>query len=135
MADVQAREGRVAMARPSWDHYFLDIATAVAARGDCSRARHGAVIVRDHRIVATGYNGTEPGGKSCLAGDCPRASSGVVSLTPDYSNCIASHAEQNAIAYGRIEEMRGATLYITGQPCDMCLKLISAAGIVRVVYS
>lgn len=121
--------------RPSWDTYFLNIARTVSTRGDCSRAQHGAVIVRDNRILATGYNGTEPGGKSCLNGDCPRAQSDTPSLYPDYSNCIASHAEHNAIAFGRYEEMRGATIYITGQPCDMCQKLIRAAGIVRIVHA
>lgn len=123
------------MTRPDWDTYFLTIARSVSLRGDCTRAQHGAVIVSDSRIIGTGYNGTEPGGKSCLRGECPRASSDVAHLAPDYSNCIASHAEQNAISYARFEEMRGATIYITGEPCDMCRKLIRAAGIVRVVYA
>lgn len=123
------------MTRPDWDTYFLNIAHAVAARGDCTRAQHGAVIVRDRRIIATGYNGTEPGGLSCLAGDCPRASSDTPSLHPDYSNCIASHAEHNAISYARHEEMRGATIYLTGPPCDMCAKLIRAAGITNIRYA
>lgn len=123
------------MSRPDWDTYFLTIARVVAARGDCTRARHGAVIVRDNRVIATGYNGTAPGSPlSCLAGDCPRAQSAVPHLTPDYSNCISSHAEHNAIAFARYEEMRGATLYLTGPPCDSCTKLICAAGIARIVH-
>lgn len=120
--------------RPGWDDYFLDIAEAVAARADCRRAQHGAVIVKDRRIVSTGYNGSPAGGASCLAGECPR---GLLSMAEipanhaDYSNCIALHAEQNAIAYAR---ERGDTIYITGQPCDMCWKLIAAAGIRRIVW-
>jgi len=120
--------------RPDWDDYFLALATAVSARADCTRAQHGAVIVgTDRRVVSTGYNGGPSGGASCLEGECPRAFSDVPSLTPDYSNCIALHAEQNAIAYADYGRTHGGTIYITGQPCDMCVKLIRAAGIERVV--
>jgi dCMP deaminase len=119
--------------RPDWDTYFLGIARAVAARGDCLRVQHGAVVVKDHRIVATGYNGSPPGGPSCLAGECPRAASDTPHNYPDYSNCIALHAEQNAIAYAGTHS-RGAEIYITGPPCDMCMKLIKAAGILNVWY-
>lgn len=123
--------------RPDWSEYFLGIARAVAARADCRRAQHGAVIVdRERRIISTGYNGSPPGGDSCLAGKCPRgllSSEEIAHLSPDYSNCIALHAEMNAIAYaGR--DTRGATIYITGPPCDMCSKLIAAAGIRDIVY-
>lgn len=121
--------------RPDWDEYFLAIAKAVSARADCRRAQHGAIIVQNHRIVATGYNGAPAGAGSCLAGDCPRGlltSEQVAHLTPDYSNCIACHAEQNAIAYASRADTEGAVIYITGAPCDMCSKLIKAAGIVSV---
>lgn len=122
--------------RPDWDTYFLNIAEAVALRGDCQRARVGVVIVDpSQRIVATGYNGTPSGGASCLAGDCPRAVSGVPGNTPDYSNCIALHAEQNAVAYATWHQTRGGTAYLSGGklPCDMCWKLLLAAGVVRIV--
>lgn len=121
--------------RPGWDAYFLAIATSVSARADCIRAQHGAVIVRNRRIISTGYNGSPAGGASCLAGECPRGLLSKAELPPnhaDYSNCIALHAEQNAIAYAREP---GDTIYITGEPCDMCTKLIKAAGIERVVYA
>jgi dCMP deaminase len=120
--------------RPSWDDYFLVIAQAVARRADCTRAQHGAVIVKDRRIVSTGYNGSPVGGASCLKGECPRGLLSKEQLAPntaDYSNCIALHAEQNAIAYAR---ERGDTIYITGAPCDMCSKLIKAAGIETVIH-
>lgn len=128
--------------RPGWDQYFAGIARAVSERADCRRARHGAVIVKNHRIVSTGYNGGPSGGPSCLAGECPR---GLLSRTQepgvstggkgsqDYSNCVAIHAEANAIIYGDRDDMRGATLYVTGTPCDGCTKLIKGAGIVRVL--
>src|SRR5262249_39224816 len=126
------RKGNSVADRPDWDEYFSMLARAVSVRADCRRARHGAVIVKDHRIVATGYNGSPAGGPWCLAGECPRGLQAQSS--PDYSNCIALHAEQNAIAYANHADTEGATIYITRKPCDMCMKLIVAAGIVDVVY-
>ena len=123
------------VARPGWDEYFLAVAKAVAARADCTRAQHGCVLVdADHRIVSTGYNGTPPGDlRSCFAGDCPRSSSDVAPGAGDYAECIALHAEQNAVANaGRL--LRGCTAYITGAPCSMCAKLLAAAGVTRIVH-
>lgn len=124
--------------RPSWDEYFLGIADAVAARGDCSRRQVGAVVVdKDNRIVSTGFNGSYPGGPSCLAGECPRADSDA----PPFSSydtgpgaCIASHAEANALLYAGRNGTKGSVLYITCQPCDGCLKLIKASGVKKVVW-
>jgi dCMP deaminase len=127
------------MTRPDWDTYFAAIAVAVSARADCRRARHGCVIVDDQqRIVSTGYNGSPVGDeRSCLAGDCPRglmSTDEVRHNAADYSNCIALHAEANAVAYGDGARMRGGTAYITGPPCDMCAKLLAAAGLTRIVH-
>lgn len=121
------------MSRPDWHTYFVGIARAVAARADCTRARHGAVIVDAHRrIISTGYNGSPPGSPlSCLEGDCPRAHKTFEQQPANsggYEDCIALHAEQNAIANAR-SELRGGTIYITGPPCPMCAKLIAAAGL------
>lgn len=124
--------------RPGWDRYFLSIARAVSARAECLRAKHGCVIVDvDHRIVSTGYNGSPAGeDASCLKGDCPRAASGVPSLSPyeGAGRCISLHAEQNAVAYGDWNRMRGGTAYITGAPCESCTKLLQAAGVERIVW-
>lgn len=122
--------------RPDWDHYYMGIAIAVAARGDCIRARHGAVIVKNHKIVSTGYNGTPAGDeRSCGAtGQCPRA------LDPnsehskgDYDLCWATHAESNAIIRADWEELKGSAIYVTGKPCPGCSKLIASAGIERMI--
>jgi dCMP deaminase len=134
------------MSRPGWDDYFVGIAAAVAERADCRRRRIGAVIVdEDRRIVSTGYNGAPSGSGSCLAGDCPRGLSDVPSFTAgnqNHSDCISLHAEQNAIAWADRSRTKGATIYIfqldlppgtSCPPCDMCSKLIKAAGIERVV--
>lgn len=126
------------MNRPSWDDYFLGIADAVAARGECTRRQVGAVVVDvDHRIVSTGYNGAAPGAPSCLDGACPRATSGVAAFSSYDTGpgaCIAVHAEANALLYAGVDGARGATLYLTCAPCDGCQRLINAAGIERVVY-
>lgn len=123
--------------RPGWDDYYLGIARAVARRGDCTRAQHGAVIVNDQRIVATGYNGTPPGDdRSCgTTGQCPR------NLDPharhsegQYDQCWATHAEANALMRAEWGALTGATIYITGQPCPGCTKLIASAGIARTIW-
>jgi len=114
----------------------------VATRADCRRRQCGAVIVKDHRVVSTGYNGAPAGDqRSCLDGECPRGRLTIEEMpgyeqgNNDYANCIAIHAEPNAIAYANRADTEGATIYLTGAPCDMCSKLIKAAGIKRVVWS
>jgi len=123
--------------RPGWDQYFLGIAEAVSARADCSRRKVGAVVVRENRIVATGYNGTSPGAPGCLAGACPRATSDVEpgsSYDTGPGRCIAVHAELNAILYAGIDGCKGSTLYVTSKPCEGCMKLISAAQISTLIW-
>ena len=121
--------------RPSWDRYFMDIAEVASRRSNCSRRRVAAVIVRDHRVISTGYNGTPRGVRNCCDGGCPRCASDVPSGTA-ISECLCSHGEENAIvqaAYNGIM-LKGATLYTTFSPCLLCAKMIINAGIVEVVY-
>lgn len=123
--------------RPTWDDYYLNIAKAVSARGDCVRAQHGAVVVKDHKIVSTGYNGTPAGDeRSCgSTGQCPRALDQTAQHAKgEYDLCWSTHAEANALLRASWGDLLGATLYITGQPCPGCSKLIASAGIERVVY-
>lgn len=122
------------MTRPTWDAYFLGIAQAVAARADCSRRKVGAVVVKDRRVRGTGYNGAPAGHTGCIS--CPRRISSVEpgsSYDTGAGACVAVHAEANALLYCNREDLIGATLYITADPCDGCLKLIRAAGVTRVV--
>ncbi|EFC86482.1 deaminase [Parafrankia sp. EUN1f] len=123
--------------RPDWDTYFLDIARAVAARGDCTRRQVGAVLVKGSRVRSTGYNGTAPGRPGCLAGACPRGRKTTVEVPAGspYDDCIATHAEANALLYadGR-QDTEGSTLYLTTEPCAWCQKLIRAAGVAQVVW-
>ena len=126
---------------PSWDDYFLGIATAVAARAKCTRRRVGAVLTIDHRIIATGYNGAAPGEPDCLEGACPRGQLDydAVPGLGDYDRpgtpgfCIAIHAEVNALLFST-RDTKGATAYITDPPCPGCRKALAAAGIVRAVW-
>ena len=117
--------------RPSWSDYFLDIAVAIAKRSDCERDKVGAVIVKERRIRASGYNGSPagyPGCKSCPRRTAPKGS------TQSYDNCVALHAEQNAIIYCDRADMDGATIYVTRMPCITCMKLIMGSGIVTAVW-
>ena len=114
--------------RPDWDNYFLDIAFAVAERSTCDRAHVGAVLVRDRRILTTGYNGAPSGLPHC---------DDVGHLMVD-GHCVrALHAEQNAIIQAALHgiSIGGATAYVTHQPCLTCAKMLINSGIVRVVYA
>lgn len=124
------------MSRPSWDSYFMGIAYAVSARADCERRKVGAVVVKDRRIRATGYNGAPAGAPGCST--CPRGTSQVLpgsSYDTGPGVCVAIHAEANALLYCDREDLHGATLYITTNPCDGCLKLIKATGVKRIVWN
>ncbi len=118
--------------RQSWDDYFLDLARATSTRATCSRRKHGAIIVQDRRIVATGYNGGPSGYPHCEDGGCPRAASNAPQ-GHDYEACIAIHAEANALLFASPQERSGATLYCTGAPCFGCAKLIANSGVAEVV--
>ena len=121
--------------RPDWDTYFMDIAQVVKRRGNCLRRQVAAIIVRQHRIISTGYNGTPSGIKNCYEGGCPRCASDVPS-GENLGDCICAHAEENAIVqaacYG--VALQGATLYCTDSPCLLCAKMIITAGIREVIY-
>ena len=112
----------------------MDIALVVASRSNCSRRHVAAVIVKDQRIISTGYNGTPRGIKNCDEGGCPRCNSDVPS-GHSLGECLCSHAEENSItqaAYHGIA-VKDATLYTTYSPCLMCAKMIINAGIKEVV--
>ncbi len=121
--------------RPGWDQYFMEIAKVVALRSNCRRRQVASVIVKDHRIISTGYNGTPRGIKNCDEGGCPRCASDAPS-GKNLGECICSHGEENAIvqaAYHGIS-VKDSTLYTTFSPCLLCAKMIINAGIKEVVY-
>ena len=125
----------IAVRRPGWDTYFMNIARVVKTRGNCLRRQVAAVIVKDRRIISTGYNGTPSGIRNCYEGGCPRCASAVRSGV-NLGECICAHAEENAIIqaahYG--VQLKGSVLYSTESPCLLCAKMIISAGIKKVVY-
>lgn len=121
-----------------WDKRFMELTEQVATWSSCFKEDRqvGAVIVRDKRILSTGYNGAPEGVKSCKEkGECLRIKNGILSAK-NLETCYSVHAEQNAIvSAARLGvKLDGATLYCTHQPCIICAKLIVNAGIKRVVY-
>ena len=122
--------------RPSWDEYFMELVDTIKKRSTCIRRQVGAIIVKDNRILTTGYNGAPSGLHHCIDMGCIREKLGVPS-GERHELCRALHAEQNAMIqaskYGI--NIDGATIYITTQPCMICAKMIINAGIKRVVYS
>jgi len=120
--------------RPSWDQYFVEIAQQVATRSTCLRRHVGAVIVRDKRILCTGYNGPPRSLPHCNETGCLREQLGIPS-GQRLDLCRALHAEQNAIIQAALHGVstEGSTIYVTHQPCFTCAKMIINAGIVRIV--
>lgn len=118
--------------RPTWDETWLQVAKAVAERSLCTRRKVGAVIVTAaNRPVSTGYNGPPAGlelGSSCRE-FCPR----VANKTADYNNCVAIHAEANALLFASRSQYEGGTIYVTHICCYDCAKLIANSGLARVV--
>lgn len=122
--------------RPSWHQYFLTITRNVAERSTCTRAKVGAVIVRDKNILATGYNGAPAGMPHCIDAGClvytSRTPTGEVE-----ENCFRTiHAEINAIAQAAKNgaSIRDADIYITHTPCIHCVKVLINTGIKRIFY-
>jgi dCMP deaminase len=120
---------------PNWDQYFFEFAKTASLRSNCLRAHVGAVVVdRDKRIVASGYNGTPSGIKSCMErGTCYRVQNNIPSGT-QYETCRSIHAEANAIIQAGRALCKGSTLYVYGHSliCVMCQRMIINAGIEKV---
>ncbi len=123
------------MSRPSWPEYFMSIAEKVAKRSTCLRRHVGAILVKDKRILTTGYNGAPTGIKHCAEVGCIRQNASIPS-GERHELCRGLHAEQNAIiqaAYHGIS-IAGSTLYCTNKPCVICSKMLINAGIVKIFY-
>lgn len=121
--------------RPDWDTYFMDIARVVASRGNCLRRKVAAVIVKNTRIISTGYNGTPRGIRNCCDGGCKRCA-GKTPSGANLGECICSHAEENAITQAALHgiAVENASIYSTTSPCLICAKMIINSGIRKVIY-
>jgi dCMP deaminase len=122
--------------RPSWQEYFMEITELVAKRSTCRRRAVGAIIVKDKRILSTGYNGAPAGVRHCIDIGCLREEMGVAS-GERHELCRGIHAEQNAIIQAALHGVgiAGATLFCTNMPCAICAKMIINAGIRTVYYN
>ena len=113
--------------RPGWDEYFMQVARTVATRATCPRASVGAVLVREHRILTTGYNGAPR-----RVGHCTEVGCEMIN-----GHCVRStHAEANSVVQAALHgvSLEGSTAYCTHQPCVNCAKLLISAGVERIVY-
>ncbi len=121
--------------RPTWDEYFMAIVSDVATRSTCCRRKVGAILVKDKRIIATGYNGGPTGLAHCLDIGCLREKLNIPS-GQQHELCRGVHAEQNAIIqaarYG--VDTDGSVLYCTTQPCAQCTKMLLNAGVKEIVF-
>ncbi len=122
--------------RPSWDEYFMEIVQVVKKRSTCLRRQVGALIVKDKRILSTGYNGSPTGLKHCEEIGCLRDKLNIPS-GQRHELCRGLHAEQNAIVHAANSgvSIKDSTIYVTDHPCVLCAKMIINGGIKRVVYA
>lgn len=125
--------------RPSWDAYFMHLAHIIATRSNCIRGSVGAIIVKDKRVITTGYNGAPSGVKDCDEGGCQRCSdreNGTIKPKERKDRCICVCAEQNAIFQAALHGMstQGTTIYATVSPCLVCTRAIINSGVKEVVY-
>jgi len=120
--------------RPSWDEYFLEMAGLVAKRVTCLRRSVGAVLVKDRRILATGYNGAPSGMPHCEDVGCLREKLKIPS-GERHELCYGLHAEQNVLIQAALHgiSVKDSTLYVTNQPCLICAKMLINAGIKEIV--
>ena len=126
----------VKVERPTWETYFMDITKLAAKRSTCLRRAVGAVIVKDKRILSTGYNGAPTGIEHCIDRGCLREELNI-SSGERHELCRGIHAEQNAIIQAALHgvSIRGATLFCTHFPCSICTKMIINAGIEKIFYA
>ncbi len=133
---VQVRSKSKKHKRISWDDYFLEIASLVSQRSTCLRRNVGAVIVKDKRMLATGYNGAPRGLAHCLEIGCVRDKL-KIPCGLRHELCRGLHAEQNAIIQASLYgiSVKDSVIYVTNQPCIICAKMLINAGIAEIVIS
>lgn len=120
--------------RPSWDEYFLEVANLVSKRATCIRRKVGAVLVKDKKILATGYNGAPSGLRHCIDIGCLREKLKIPS-GERHELCRGLHAEQNVLLQAALHGVstKDSMLYVTNQPCIICAKMLINAGIKEII--
>ncbi|HPP86697.1 MAG TPA: dCMP deaminase family protein [bacterium] len=122
--------------RPNWTDYFMEIAELVSRRSSCIRRQVGAVLVKDKRILATGYNGVPKNIKHCAKENCIRTINNIPS-GERHELCRGLHAEQNAILQAALHgvSIKDSILYCTTQPCIVCAKMLINADIKKIIFN
>ncbi|EJU02617.1 hypothetical protein DACRYDRAFT_51191 [Dacryopinax primogenitus] len=125
--------------RPGWDSYFMTLAHLASLRSNCMKRRVGAILVRSHRVISTGYNGTPRGLQNCADGGCARCN-GSARSGQALEECLCLHAEENALLEAGRERVSGgeggaAVLYCNTCPCLRCSVKIVQTGVREVVYN
>jgi dCMP deaminase len=125
----------IMLERPSWDDYFIQIAEDVSTRSTCIRRKVGAVIIKDKRILTTGYNGVPTGITHCTKETCLRSKYNVPS-GEKHELCRGLHAEQNSIIQAAFHgvTINDSIIYVTHQPCSICTKMLINSGIKKIIY-
>src|SRR5882724_10353260 len=125
------------MDRPDRQHYYMAIAEAVSKRSNCIRRQIGAILVREDRVISTGYNGTPRGLPNCSGGGCLRCAETTDQTSgTNLGDCLCCHAEENCIvqaAYHGVS-VKGSVLFTMLSPCLTCTKMIINSGIAQVIY-
>jgi dCMP deaminase len=136
MKKIKSSTPEIKSTRISWDEYFMQIAQLVAQRATCLRRSVGAVIVKNKRMLATGYNGAPSGLAHCLESGCLRDKLKIPS-GQRHELCRGLHAEQNAIIQASLYgiSVKDSMMYITNQPCVICAKMLINAGIREIVIA
>lgn len=120
--------------RPDWDDYFMQMAVLVSKRSNCMKSAIGAVLVRNHRVIATGYNGTPQGLLNCMSGGCARCNDNIP-CGRQLEHCLCLHAEENVLfEAGGLSRTDGATVYVTRAPCLGCAKRLVQCKVSRIVF-
>jgi len=136
MVNKKMKKTKSGFRRPGWDEYFLEVASLVSRRATCLRRRVGAVLVKDKKILATGYNGAPSGIRHCIDTLCLRDKLKIPS-GQRHELCRGLHAEQNVILQAALYGVstKGSALYVTNQPCIICTKMLINAGIKEIIIS
>lgn len=121
------------LVRPTFDTYFMRLAELAASRSNCMKRGNGAIVVKDFRIISTGYNGTPFGITNCNEGGCPRCNSNAKQGL-DLDKCLCMHAEESAVLEAGRPRTLGGAIYTTSFPCLLCTKTIIQAGITAIYY-
>ena len=116
-----------------WDTYFMTIAQATKNKSSCCRRQVGSVLVKDNRIISTGYNGTGQGLLNCNENGCVRCNDDSILSGEQLELCTCIHAEMNALIFANVD-LNGASMYSTLKPCINCAKHLQQAGVTKFYY-